>query len=128
MQKVVMIVEDEPNLIEVICLILSEDNYKFVACPTVRVYRQELSKQIPDLIILDVRLPDGNGIDICTEIKSHETLKEVPVILMSAHLDAKNSAECCADTFVEKPFSIEVFRQKVRQLLNKFSPPHAEVM
>jgi two-component system phosphate regulon response regulator PhoB len=93
-----------------------------------RAYRQELSKQIPYLIILDVRLPEGNGIDICTEIKSHKTLKELPVILMPAHPDAKKSTECCVDTFVEKPFSIDVFRQQVRQILNKFSPTHAEVM
>lgn len=123
MQKVLMIVEDEPTIIEVICLILSEDNYKFVACPTIKVYRQELSKQIPDLIILDVGLPDGNGIDICTEIKSHKILQEIPVILMSAHLDAKNSAEYCADLFIEKPFSIDVFRQQITRLLNRLLTP-----
>ncbi|MCH5684477.1 response regulator [Niabella sp. W65] len=90
MSKVILIVEDEPDLMEVICLILALDEYVLVPCATVRAFKQELEKQFPDLIILDVRLPDGNGIDICNEMKGHNDFKATPIMLMSAHLDSKN--------------------------------------
>lgn len=117
MSKVVLIVEDEPHLMEVICLILALDNYTLIPCAAVRIFKQELEKRTPDLIILDVRLPDGNGIDICNEMKSHTNFKTIPILLMSAHLDLKKLAENCADTFIEKPFSIDDFRARVRILL-----------
>ncbi len=117
MSKVILIVEDEPDLMEVICLILALDEYVLVPCATVRAFKQELEKQFPDLIILDVRLPDGNGIDICNEMKGHNDFKATPIMLMSAHLDSKKLSKNCADVFIEKPFSIDDFRTRVRMLL-----------
>ncbi|ULT38918.1 response regulator [Niabella defluvii] len=117
MSKVILIVEDEPDLMEVICLILALDEYVLVPCATVRAFKQELEKQFPDLIILDVRLPDGNGIDICNEMKGHNDFKSDTYYANVGSFRFKKLSKNCADVFIEKPFSIDDFRTRVRMLL-----------
>lgn len=67
-----------------------------------------------NLFLLDVMLPDGNGIEVCKELKSSITTREVPVVMMSAHADLKNlGEECPAEDFITKPFDINKLLQKI---------------
>lgn len=119
MLRKIMIIEDEPDIMDIICLVLECDDYMLIPCTSIRVFRQELEQHVPDLIILDVKLPDGNGIEVCNEIKSEPPLKHVPVMLMSAHIGSQKLAESCADIYMEKPFDINDLKEKVELLLNR---------
>lgn len=115
-QKTVFIVEDDPDIQEVISLILHGNGYDINTCGTAGDLKREMNIQLPDLIVLDVRLPDGNGIEICNEIKKDPTTCEIPIILMSAN-KYERAETSCANGFISKPFNIGTFKDKIEKLL-----------
>lgn len=117
MSQRVIIIEDEHEITNIICLILESRNYELVCCHTIGTFRQEVARKTPDLMILDVMLPDGNGAELCYEMKNHHVFRTIPILLMSAHLGTKRLSKSCADAFIEKPFNILDLRNKVERLL-----------
>ncbi|MGF7230819.1 response regulator transcription factor [Arachidicoccus sp.] len=115
-QKKIFIVEDNEDIRDVIQLILNDSNYIVFALGTIAEFRIELSIELPDLIILDIQLPDGNGIDLCKEIKKSTNTKRIPVLLMSA-ITHPNLKDSCGDDFIGKPFNINKFKNTVERLL-----------
>ncbi|MFD2517054.1 response regulator [Salinimicrobium flavum] len=77
--------------------------------------RNRQARRGATVFLLDIMLPDGNGLDLCRELKNNETTRKIPVVLMSAHADI-NSMEG-ADDFISKPFDVdELLRRIERQL------------
>lgn len=114
--KKIFVVEDDPDIQCIVEYLLSGIYYTVYICPTVRVFRERLLADRPDLIILDVMLPDGNGAALCDELKSSEVFQSIPVLMMSAHLSNAAITSCQPDLFIEKPFDIHLFRSKVDAL------------
>ncbi|WP_346237026.1 response regulator [Niabella insulamsoli] len=115
----VIVVEDNDDIYNVITLILISKYYHLVVCPTAHSFYSEMGNGKPDLIIMDVMLPDGNGIALCAETKQSPLFKDVPILLMSAHLDPAIAKSSQANAFVKKPFDIDDFKMKVDALLDK---------
>ncbi|MCH5597529.1 response regulator transcription factor [Niabella ginsengisoli] len=113
--KNVLIVEDDIDIREVISLVLTGD-YQLTMCSSARALNAEISKALPDVIVLDIMLPDGNGVDLCQRIKSDPLSKHVPILLMSAHKN-ESTLESGADAFIAKPFNIKSFRSLVESFL-----------
>ena len=64
-------------------------------------------------------LPDGNGIDLCKNLKLSEKTVNIPVIIMSAHAGSQSVLEeACADDFINKPFDLDNFLTRVKKILN----------
>jgi two-component system phosphate regulon response regulator PhoB len=119
MEKVIYLVEDDLDIRELIEYILMKLNVKVMACASAEAFKQRIKFSLPDLIILDVMLPDGNGIDICAGLKSDAATSHVPVLLMSANLNNKSKAgDFTAEEFISKPFDINELQWKVKKLLN----------
>jgi DNA-binding response OmpR family regulator len=79
-----------------------------------------LRKGLPDLIILDILLSGHDGRTICTKLKSQEHTKQIPIILISAHPEAKATAfEAGADDFIAKPFDIDQLVEAVARLITR---------
>jgi len=115
MKKTIYIVEDNIDISELIVIILSNAGFQVSAAPTVESFYKLLETKKPDLILLDIMLPDGNGVEVCKELKQGETFKNVPLILMSAHAKMNIIArECSADDFIAKPFDIYELTNKVK--------------
>ena len=77
------------------------------------------AKTKPNLFLLDVQLPDGNGLDVCEKLKSNPIYTNIPVIIMSAQPQKGALIKNChADDFVEKPFDIDKLLQRVAKLIN----------
>jgi DNA-binding response OmpR family regulator len=78
----------------------------------------ELTDEWPDIFILDIELPDINGLEICKWVKTHEATKAIPVILMSGAPYLKVLAENVqANEYVEKPFEIAELQQKINNCM-----------
>lgn len=108
MNKQIHIVEDDEDIRFIIAYILKENGYKVEISGTIADFNLRIKQYIPDLILLDVMLPDGNGIDLCLELKTQSSLKHIPIIIMSAHATEKSVVDAaCADEFIGKPFDLD---------------------
>lgn len=115
----IIIVEDDVSLNNGIVLSLQQENYEFTQCFTVREAKRCLSKTEFDLIILDVNLPDGNGFDLCKEIRK---LSSTPIIFLTANdmeIDEVTGLELGGDDYITKPFSLMVLRARISVLLRR---------
>ncbi len=114
MKKNIYVVEDNDDIQEMIEYLLSAENYHVEGFPTATLFRNKMAQSYPDLILLDVMLPDGNGVQICKEIKTDESTHNIPILLMSAHTNlAYTRQECEAEDFISKPFDIQDLVRRV---------------
>mgnify|MGYP000570947241 FL=1 len=107
-----MIVEDDKKLNDGIRLALKNDSYLFYQCQTLQEAREILKKEDITLVLLDVNLPDGNGIDFVREIRKNS---QVPIILLTVNnmeVDIVTGLEAGANDYITKPFSLMVLRAK----------------
>ena len=120
--ETILIVEDDLSLSEGLCLALKGADTKIFACAGIAVARQKLSDDKIDLVLLDINLPDGNGLDFLREIKGTQA---IPVILLTAkdtELDIVTGLDTGADDYVVKPFSLAILRARVNAQLRKGQP------
>ena len=125
MKKTVLILEDDVDLAEGIELSLQTDELNFVICSAIAEARTMISKQKFDLMIFDINLPDGNGLEFCREIKQKVLNPIVLLTVKDMELDIVKGLESGADDYITKPFSLMVLRAKIRALLRR-SPARSE--
>lgn len=113
--KEIFIVEDDDGIRELIEFLLVSQQYSVKTFPTARAFHKTVPEMIPDLFLLDIMLPDGNGVDLCKELKKSEVTKKVPVVLMSAHADISRTEG--ADDFIAKPFDVDELLQRIEKQL-----------
>lgn len=119
MKKKVWVVEDDPDIGEVISVLLNDEGYEVSLFPNASLFKEQLSNADADMMVMDVMLPDGNGIDLCHDVKTSVTLKHVPVLMMSANKGLSDlNGYYRADDFIAKPFDIEEFMRKVKRLVS----------
>jgi two-component system phosphate regulon response regulator PhoB len=113
-KKMVYLLEDDPDISEMIAYVLSEAGYDVEQCGTVSRFNEKLMQRIPDIFILDILLPDGNGMDVCCKLRLDQHTAMTPILVMSANQSKHEVAAAgCADDFIPKPFNIDYFRQRV---------------
>lgn len=121
MKKNIMILEDDVDLAEGIELSLQSEELNFVICSTINDARVAMKEQKFDLLIIDINLPDGSGLDFCREIRQKILC---PIVLLTAkdmELDIVKGLESGADDYITKPFSLMVLRARIRALLRRNS-------
>ena len=119
MGRRVLLIEDEPNIIEAISYILSKDGWTVHTHSDGETAMDKVQQSLPDLIILDVMLPGRSGYDILRELRDTDTTREVPVMMLTARGQAKDRemAERLGVTrFMTKPFSNDEVLDSVRTL------------
>jgi two-component system alkaline phosphatase synthesis response regulator PhoP len=118
MAKKILIVDDEPDLIKVTSYRLKKMGYNVVAGVTGQEALDLIRSENPDLVLLDLRLPVIDGLEVCRRVKADEKLKNIPIILFTASTDSilENVKEVCADDYLIKPFD----QKKLEAVLNKF--------
>lgn len=114
--KKIYIVEDDIDISELIQYLLTDVGFEVSACSNLTDFRVQMDTHLPDLILLDIMLPDGNGQDLCRQMKLDAETLHIPILLMSAHANGRAIAkEACADDFISKPFDINELTAKVQQ-------------
>ncbi len=104
----ILIVDDEIFNIEVVIGFLEDEGYNLSYCTHPREALQKIYKEKFDLILLDINMPDINGLEVCRRIKNDETTKDIPVIFLSAFSDTKTITqgfEVGGVDYITKPFN-----------------------
>lgn len=115
-----LIVEDDKELNQGLCKALKTDNRQLISCQNLRMAREQLLCGRVSLVLLDISLPDGSGLDLLKEIKV--TDPNLPIILLTANdtdVDIVEGLEQGADDYITKPFSLSVLRARVNTQLRK---------
>lgn len=118
--KQLLIVEDDRNLSRGLCLALKDQDLELVPCFDLKTAREKVQAGDPDLVLLDINLPDGSGLTLLREIKSGNC--PIPVILLTANdteLDVVMGLEHGADDYITKPFSLAILRARVMTQLRR---------
>lgn len=110
----ILMIEDDRDLCEIVTMYLYDNGMQVRAVYQGRMMEEELSKKIPDLIILDIELPDRDGFELCQKIRKID--ENVPIIFLTNHIQESNriqAFEMGGDDFVSKPFSLEELRLRI---------------
>lgn len=118
--KQLLIVEDDHNLNRGLCLALKDQEFQTVPCFDLKSARAQLACGMMELVLLDINLPDGSGLELLCEIKTGS--KPIPVILLTANdteMDVVMGLEHGADDYITKPFSLAILRARVKAQLRR---------
>lgn len=116
---IIQIVEDDRALSEGIVLALKEPDLEFIQDAAVREAKESFGKKYPELIILDVNLPDGSGYDYLKWVRERSQL---PVLVLTANdmeMDEVMGLTLGADDYMAKPFSLAVLRARIQALIRR---------
>lgn len=122
MQKLIYVVDDEENILEIISFNLKKNGFKVKAFFLGEELLEAFGKKKPDLLILDLMLPDMDGLDICRRIKKES---DVPIIILSAkseELDKVLGLELGADDYMIKPFGVKELIARIKNVLRRVKP------
>lgn len=126
-QPLVLVVDDEDDVRGLLLRLLRHDGYRVAEAPNGRVAMEHLRRERPSVVLLDAMLPEIHGFEICRAIKHSETLRDIPVVMISAvYRGWENAREIqevhLADAFVEKPFDVHYVRELVARMLGTTAP------
>ncbi len=119
----ILIAEDEPDIRELVAFMLRFAGYEVVAAVNGEEAVQTASRELPDLILMDVRMPRMTGYDACRLMKADPNLRDVPIVFLSAkgqESEIQSGLDAGAEEYLLKPFSPEELTNRVRGILSKF--------
>ena len=115
-RKRILIIDDEQSLLESLEMFLSESGYQVESAPTAREGMERITSFNPDVIILDIRLPDRDGFSVLEELKRHKDGK--PVIMITAFHDMETTIRTVklgAFEYIPKPIDVDELERAVRK-------------
>ncbi len=125
----VLVVEDEALLAEMLAIALKHLGLTHRLATTLEAARAEIAAQAPDLVLLDRMLPDGEGLNLCEEIRNNPATKQTLVIILSARgevSDRIKGLNLGADDYLPKPFDVDELHARIRALARRTSKTAAE--
>jgi len=118
--KTILIVDDEPDVLEVVEMLLLSEKYRVLKAKNGIEAIDVVSKETPDLVILDIMMPEMDGVEVCRKMREMDNMKEKPIVMFSAKLsaiDKKESFDAGADGFITKPFNARGFIAGIKTYL-----------
>ncbi len=122
----ILVVDDEEDLLELVKYNLSKEGYRVTGVGTGEAGLTEARRNPPDLIVLDLLLPNIDGLEICRLLKSDSDTRQIPIIMLTAkseEADVVTGLEMGADDYVAKPFSPRVLLARVKAILRRQNKP-----
>ena len=118
MHKTIMVVDDERDLVETIKLKLSAEGYDVIEAYDGQEALEKMRQKRPDLVLLDIMMPQLNGYQVCREIKKDAKLKQIPVLMLTAKVQESDKfwgLETGADDYITKPFEFETLMDSIKK-------------
>lgn len=109
MDYLIYSIEDDKDIGHIINLTLTKQGYQVVSFHTGEAFREAFKKKKPDMILLDLMLPDCNGFDLLKEVRNNHSNDDIEILIVSAKsqtLDKINGFDLGADDYIEKPFDL----------------------
>lgn len=125
MKRLITVVEDERDIVELITIHLTKAGFSVKGFLNGRDFYRFLEKKIPDLVILDLMLPDIDGLEICKDIRKREEWSSIHIIMLTAkseEMDKIIGLELGADDYVTKPFAPKELVARVKAVLRRKIP------
>ena len=119
MKKSILILEDDENLNRGIAFTFEKDGYQTISANSIKEGKELLQRHKADLIILDLGLPDGNGTDLCKEIRTYSNVPIIMLTVCDLETDEVSGLLAGADDYITKPFSLSILRARVEALLRR---------
>ena len=120
--KKILIVDDEPNIVMSLEYIFKKEDFEVFIARDGAEAIEIVENSIPDIILLDIMMPNVDGYQVLNYLKERETLRKIKVIFLSAKnksSDIELGLQLGADKYISKPFSVKNLVVEVKELLNK---------
>ena len=120
-EKKVLVIDDNPEILEMIRLVLKNEGLKVIDSENGVLGLELARKEKPDLIILDIMLPEMSGFKLCRILKGEGETKHIPIVVLTALNDQETKQESLAsyaDDYLPKPVDRKTIVSKVRKFLN----------
>jgi DNA-binding response OmpR family regulator len=124
-KQTILYIEDEPGMIDLVRLILERNGYTTLGALDAQSGIELLEQEKPDLVLLDIMLPQKDGWEVFRYMKSHDELKDIPIIVVTARTQpidvilARHVAK--VDDYIKKPFGPAQILQSVQNVLQRAS-------
>jgi DNA-binding response OmpR family regulator len=128
LKKRLLVIDDDPDILRVLKANLELYGYDVLLADRWTTAQERLAGELPDLIVLDLTLPDGDGIEICRQLKNQHP--HVPIIMLTARdrvSDKVTGLESGADDYMVKPFETAELVARVKACLRRSAPPEKTV-
>ena len=116
-------VEDDANIRKLVCYALEKEGYTIKGFPVPSEFWQEMKAQKPKLILLDIMLPEEDGLSILGKLQADDATKNIPVIMLTAkgsEFDKVTGLDMGADDYIAKPFGMTELSSRVRAVLRRY--------
>jgi DNA-binding response OmpR family regulator len=126
MNNLIAVIDDEPDIRELVSLHLKRAGFQTEEFARIKDFWRFLETEAPDLIVLDLMLPDSDGLDVCKILRKNENFSHIPIIMLTAKGDETDrilGLELGADDYVTKPFSPRELVSRVKAVLRRGIPP-----
>ncbi len=127
----IYIVEDDESIREIETIALKNSNYIVSAFENAKEFYKKLDELVPDLILLDVMLPDESGYDIVRKLRKRPATQDIPIIMVTAkttEMDMIKGLDGGADDYIKKPFSIMELITRVKALLRRTAKEESKLL
>ena len=125
--KNILCIEDEPEMIDLIRLILGRRGFKVSGAAGGRAGLQAIREELPDLVLLDLMMPDMDGWEVYQQMKSDELTRHIPVIVVTARAQSIDKVLgihiAKVDDYISKPFSPQELLSSVEKVLGQNKTP-----
>jgi len=121
-KKKILVVEDEESLLKLESILLTSKGYEVIGVPNGKAALEAIDEQQPDLVLLDIMLPEIDGFEVCRRIKSNQQTKDIPVIMLTAKTsreDMTRGEKVGADWYITKPFKSAMVIETIQRFLAK---------
>jgi two-component system phosphate regulon response regulator PhoB len=127
----VLIVDDDPDIVKLVSYNLTHSGFQVQTASSGRQALELVQKQPPDLIVLDLMLPDVDGMEVCRTLRQQSSSKRIPILMLTARgeeIDRVVGFELGADDYVAKPFSTRELVLRIKSILRRSGKDRTDLM
>ena len=128
MNNAILLIEDDDSLRRGICVKLKKEGYDVLCAETLAAANALFSANRVSLIICDIGLPDGSGLDFCREVRRESNVMFLFLTAQDTEIDMVNGYEAGADDYITKPFPLMVLISKVNAIMRRSKPEEKFVL